>query len=366
MVAALPWLVAWRPDWAPMAAVMALAAWPAASRARGVEAWTGGLVVGSAVVFLFVFGGWALTAGWLVLAAIVVVLHRSLRSPGWGRPDVADSAAAVGWAVALGVAPRLMEVEHGGWMAPALLLLAGRRLAAALFERAEEPWFDLASPTRDVRGTLSLQGVVAAGGDRLPRTAPIDFELRAGESLAILCDVANDRALLADVLSGRSSPIRGELDIDGAPATRDDCLVAVVGPGERFLPGGISANVGALCSEPPSPEALTAAWEACALAEVAEALGDGVVAADGSPLDAYHRMLLMAARVLPSHYRLLVVVDPMPWVNAVRAEQWRSAVVRASVGRTAVWLTADRDLASRAGQVLEFRQGSLRQADTVR
>ena len=63
---------------------------------------------------------------------------------------------------------------------------------------------------------------------------------------------------------------------------------------------------------------------------------------------------------------LLVVVDPMPWVNAVRAEQWRSAVVRASVGRTAVWLTADRDLASRAGQVLEFRQGSLRQADTVR
>jgi ABC-type protease/lipase transport system fused ATPase/permease subunit len=323
------------------------------------------LVVGSAVVFLFVFGGWAVTAGWLVLAAIVVVLQRLLRRPGWGRPDASDAAAAVGWAVALGVAPRLMEVEHGGWIAPALLMLAGRRLAAALFGRAEASSFDLAPPTREVRGTLSLHGVVVAGGDRLPRTAPIDLELRAGESLAILCDVANDRALLADVLSGRSSPIRGEIAVDGAPATADDCLVAVVGPGQRFVPGEISANVGALCSELPNQETLTAAWEACALDEVAEALGDGFVATDGSPLEAYHRMLLMAARVLPSDYRLLVVVDPMPWVNAVRAERWRSAVVRASVGRTAVWLTADRDLASRAGQVLEFRQGSLRQADTV-
>ena len=75
-----------------------------------------------------------------------------------------------------------------------------------------------------------------------------------------------------------------------------------------------------------------------------------------------HRLLVLAARVIPSSYHVVVVVDPMPWVNAVRGELWRSAVVRASVGRTAVWLTPDRDLASRASHVVEYRQGALRRA----
>ena len=55
-----------------------------------------------------------------------------------------------------------------------------------------------------------------------------------------------------------------------------------------------------------------------------------------------------------------VVLDAMPWVNAVRGELWRSAVVRASVGRTAVWITADRELAARADRTVVLRGGSLR------
>jgi hypothetical protein len=365
MVAVLPWLIAWQPHWAPMAAVMAVFSWPVASRARTVESWTSGLVVVSALVFLFVFGGPAATGGWLVLAAVVGVLKISLQSPRWGRPDAADTAAAVGWAVAMAAVPSLIEIEHGGWLAPALLLLAVRRLTAASFGRRLATSFDLGPPTREVRGTLSVQDLVAGGDAGIPQTSPIDLELRAGGSVAILCDVARDQALLADVLSGRSSAVSGEVAVDGVPVEGNDCLVAVVGPGETLLPGGVADNLGALCCDPPSPEALTAAREACALDEVEDALGDGVMAADGSPLEVYHRMLLITARVLPSHYRVLVVVDPMPWVNAVRAERWRSAVVRASVGRTAVWLTPDRDLAARAGQVFEFRQGSLRRVDTV-
>jgi hypothetical protein len=38
-------------------------------------------------------------------------------------------------------------------------------------------------------------------------------------------------------------------------------------------------------------------------------------------------------------------------------------VVRASVGRTAVWLTPDRDLAVRAGLVVEYRHGALRSVE---
>jgi len=77
-------------------------------------------------------------------------------------------------------------------------------------------------------------------------------------------------------------------------------------------------------------------------------------------LSSFHRLLVLTARVVTSSYRVVVVVDPMPWVNAVRREIWRKAVVRASVGRTAVWITADRELASRAVHVMELRHGALR------
>jgi ABC-type transport system involved in cytochrome bd biosynthesis fused ATPase/permease subunit len=265
-----------------------------------------------------------------------------------------------GWAAALAVRPELMGIEHGGWMAPLVLLVAGRRLAVVIAAASTMAVLEPLPPTREVRGTVSLRRVVAGGPDGLPRTVPIDLELRAGSSLAVLCDTATDRGLLAEVLCGRRPPLAGELSVDGVPLDRRDRLVAVVAPGERFVPGSIEGTLGSLCEAEPDRATVVAVTEACGLDEVREALGDGVLAVDGAPLEPFHRLLLLAGRVIPSHYRVVVVVDPMPWVNPVRGERWRSAVVRASVGRTAFWLTADRDLAARADHVVEFRQGALR------
>jgi ABC-type transport system involved in cytochrome bd biosynthesis fused ATPase/permease subunit len=192
---------------------------------------------------------------------------------------------------------------------------------------------------------------------------PINLDLRAGESLAILCDSPEDAADLADVLTARRSPRAGEVMIDGAPFEAGDSLTAVVAPGEEFIPGDLATNLAALADHPLVRSEVTAIREACSLNEVIEALGDRSLEDDGSPLTPYHRLLVLVARVIPSSYHLVVVVDPMPWVNAVRGEVWRSAVVRASVGRTAIWLTPDRDLAGRANQVVEYRQGALRRAD---
>jgi hypothetical protein len=63
-------------------------------------------------------------------------------------------------------------------------------------------------------------------------------------------------------------------------------------------------------------------------------------------------MQLAAARVIPSDYRLLVVADQVPWVDPEHRELWRRCVVRASIGRTAIWFTADRELASRADRAM--------------
>jgi ABC-type protease/lipase transport system fused ATPase/permease subunit len=272
-------------------------------------------------------------------------------------------AALVGWATALALGEGLVAVDRGGWIAPGILLLAARRLAAKVGSVTSVKRIEPAPPTRPVRGTLSLRGVVAASSEGVPGTVPIDLELRAGESLAVLCDSATDREMLAGVFSGRTAPVQGEVSIDGMPLEPDERLVAVVALGEPFVAGGVEQNVSALLEEAPQRSTLTAVTEACGLDEVVAALGEAVIASDGAPLEPVHRLLLLAARVIPSHYRIVVCADPMPWVNAVVGRRWRSAVVRASVGRTSVWITPDRELASRADRVVQFRGNALRTVD---
>ena len=165
---------------------------------------------------------------------------------------------------------------------------------------------------------------------------------------------------LADVLAGRTRPYAGEILIDGGPPGRHERLVAVVAAGERFVEGGLDHNLGVLRDGQLDRATLGAARDACGLAEVVDALGGRPLATDGSPLDTFHRLLVLAARALTSDYRILVVVDPGPWVDARRSDLWRAALVRASVGRTAVWITADPELADRAQHVHVLDDGVFR------
>jgi hypothetical protein len=358
LLAALVWVAAWKPGWAPVVAAAALAVQRPVHRSRVTEPFSSLLVAVSAVAFLLLRGGWELALGWMLLASLVAAVARALPRRDGIRPDAADYLAIGGWGVVFALAPRLIIFENGGWLAPALLILAAQRIARIPIDRTspERP----GPPSREVRGTLSLSDVVVSGADALPRSVPVNLELRAGDSLAILCDSPEEAAVLAGVLTARRAPHSGEIMIDGSPLEVECRLAAVVAPGEAFIPGDLVTNLSALTDRPLERGAVAAIHEACSLNEVAEALGDRSIDGDGNPLTPFHRLLVLVARVIPSSYRLVVVLDPMPWVNAVRGELWRAAVVRASVGRTAIWLTPDRDLASRASFVVEYREGALR------
>ena len=361
LLAALVWVAAWKPGWAPVVVAAALAVHWFVERTRAAEPWTILLVAFSSLIFVFL-DSWELALGWFLLASLVAAVARTLPRPDGSRPDAADFLAIGGWGVVYALAPRLMAFENGGWLAPALLVLAAQRIARnpASQSSATRP----GPPSREIRGTLSLNQVVITGADALPRSVPINLELRAGDSLAILCDSPEDAGDLADVLTARRAPHSGEIMIDGAPFEVGCRLTAVVAPGEEFIAGDLATNLVAFADQPLERGAVAAIREACSLSEVVEALGDRSLERDGSPLTPYHRLLVLVARVIPSSYHLVVVVDPMSWVNSVRGELWRSAVVRASVGRTAIWLTPDRDLAARANQVVEYRQGALRRAES--
>jgi len=362
LLAALPWVAVWRTAWAPVMVAAALVVYRVVDRSRVTEPWSSVVVSLSSLVFLLLRGGWEIAVGWLLLAALVAAVARTLPRRDGARPDAADFVAVGGWGVVFVLAPRLVVLDHGGWLAPALLLLAAQRMARSWAAQTTGA-AALGPPTREVRGTVSLDGLVLAGYDGLPCSVPLDLELRAGDSLAILCDAPDEAGVLAAVLSGRTAPHAGEIAVDGSPLEVGSRLVAMMAPGETFLTGDLVSNLAALCDAPLQRGEVAALRDACSLNEVIAALGDRPMDADGSPLSPYHRLLVLAARVIPSSYHMVVVVDPMPWVNAVRGELWRSAVVRASVGRTAIWLTPDRDLAARASHVVEYRQGALRSAE---
>jgi hypothetical protein len=358
LLAALTWVAGWRPEWGPAVLAAAAVIYRLVDRSRTAEPWGSGVVALSSLAFLLMRGGWEIAAGWLLLAGLVAVVASALPRRDGGRPDAADFLALGGWAMAFVLAPRMVDQDHGGWLAPALLILAVERLVRTrhLGRTARSP----APPSLQIRGTLSLDDVVVAGRDRLPRSVPLELELRAGDSLGILCDSPADAALFAELLCGRAKPASGEVMVDGLPLESAGPVVAVVASGEEFVAGDLETNLAALGTESLGRDVVAALHDACSLGEVVDELGDRMLERDGSPLPTFHRFLVLAARVIPSSFRIVVVVDPMPWVNAVRGELWRAAVVRASVGRTAVWLTPDRELVHRATHVMEYRQGSLR------
>ena len=360
LLAALPWCAWWDPRWAPLMVAGVALVHLHVRRSGVTEPWSSGCILVVEASFIMTIGGWRGPVGlWIALGVVVAATVRLLPREGGGRPDAADLVAVVGWAAVFAAEPGFLDTATGGWLAPAVLLIAARQLGTTLLVKENFQGSTIGPPSREVRGTLSLRGVVMTSGG-LPSTVPIDLDLRAGESLAVLCDDPATAQPLADALAGRSKPQVGEILIDGGPLGRADRLVAMVSPGEPFLQGGLDENLGALRGDPPDRAALGAARDACGLAEVVETLGGRPLATDGSPLNTYHRLLILAARVLISHYRLLVVVDPAPWVDARRKDLWRAALVRASVGRTAIWITDDDELADRADHVHELVDGSLR------
>jgi ABC-type transport system involved in cytochrome bd biosynthesis fused ATPase/permease subunit len=317
-------------------------------------------VVVSSAIFILAMAGWRGSVWlWVFLGVVVAVTARSTGQRDGHRPDAADGMAMLGWALPFAVEPGLLAHEAGGWMAPALIVMTARQLGSITMSTSRTVPAEIGPPLREVRGTLSLRLVVPSAGG-LPATVPIDLDLRAGESLAILCDDQVLAQSLADVLSGRVRPHSGEVLVDGAELRPGERLVSVIAPGEGFVPGSLDGNLAVSRDDEPDRATIHAARDACGLSGVIDELDGRPLAADGSPLSPFHRSLVLAARALVSHCRILVVVDGSLWIDARSKAIWRAAVVRASVGRTAIWITDDAELADRADHVHDLVDGAMR------
>ncbi len=359
-LSSLPWLLRYRPQLVPIVAAAALlmeAPWRILGRHAALRAFLMGM---AAAVFIGVASGWKVLGAWIVLGAVIAAAAFGLGRRTRPRPDVADVLMMVGWGGAFAVFPLALSQATGGWVAPLVLLLAARRLGTlAVLGRGarSDPPIPAAGENH---GDIFIEGAVLAGRDRLRASLPLDLVIEPGESVSILCDDPEEAGFLAMTFAGRRAPVEGGILAGGRPVGDAPGTIAVIAPGEMFIPGDLNDNLAAMCTGPLSSGELAAVEEACALGEVRRQLEGRSIAADGAPLSLFHRMLVLAARVIPSHYRIVVVEDPQPWVNSIRGEIWRSAVVRASVGRTSVWVTPDRQLAVRADRQFLWSHGTLR------
>ncbi len=358
-LAALPWIAFWQPGWLPAGIVAAASGAVVPGRGRPPQPWTGAVQVASGLVALAMADRWQVVLGWATAAVVVAGTRAALGAPRI-RPDGGDAAAAVVWAMPFALSPSLLDGGATSAVASAVVVMGAAGAALRPEAAARRGAVVLAPPSREVRGTVTLRGAVIGDRDGLRRTVPLELEVRAGESVAVLHDSEDDASAVAETIAGRRRPLAGEVAVDGVPCGDDDRLAAVVARGEPLLAGTLADNLAALCDVPVGAGTLDAVCQACGLDDARRDLGGRRIAPDGSPLEPLDRALVLVARVVPSDYRVLVVLDPAPWVNAVRAELWRSAVVRASVGRTAIWWTTDIDLARRADRVLELRHGGLR------
>ncbi len=359
LLAASPWLAVHAPVLTPLALAVALFLEVPWRGGAPFEPWRSGLVMISAGLCVATAAGWATAGAWALLAVVTAVVAWLPATRGGSRPDAADVVALLGWGGAFVVHPQAVSLSGGGWLAPLLALVSVRRVVEALAARPGGVASAPGPAEREIGGALELRNAVFAGQGGVVRSVPVQLALAAGESVAVLCDDPDEAAMLAETLSGRRGLAQGSLLVDGEVLRVAERIIAVIGPGEPFVIGSVDENLAALTGGVLGRGELAAIEEACSMDQVRREAAGQTLAADGAPLSVFHRLLVLAARVIPSHYRVLVVVDPTPWVNLVRAEVWRAAVVRASVGRTAVWITGDRGLASRADRAVAWRHGNL-------
>ncbi len=357
-LAGLPFCLVYSARWAPVLLLLLLPLFRTARNSRIFEPFRSILICVAGIVAVTISRGWE--AGLLSLLGALAVGITAWLGEGWPggrRPDTSDYLLAL--LIALDVTAHSEILGTLGWIPLLIVGLSCRRLFRILLGTRKET--GLRPPSREIRGTVSFSGTLL-GPDGLPRSSALDLELRAGTSVAILCDSSSEAAALGEHLAARARSPKAQLCYDGEPVKAEDLLSAFIGMGEEFVPGGIDENLAVLLDEDLSQGARAGIWQACALDEVAQELDGASIQTDGSPLSHFHRLLVEAARIIPSTYRILIAVDPMHWVNPVHGGLWRAALIRACLGRTSIVLTADRELAECMDRIMFFRHGRLSEA----
>jgi ABC-type multidrug transport system fused ATPase/permease subunit len=194
----------------------------------------------------------------------------------------------------------------------------------------------------------------------------LDWEIRAGERVAVVANSGGGKTTLLNVLYGLREPSHGIVEIDGMDVRdiRRDTLrtgVALVRDPEVFS-GTILENL-LLDAPDGSVAAAKAALAAVGLLEEVQALPEGLnteLSPDGLPLSAGQAIRLRFARALLAEPRLLIADESLDMVKDARErDHLLDTLFRRDAPWTLVVATAEEEVLKRCDRVYEIVDGRL-------
>ena len=214
-----------------------------------------------------------------------------------------------------------------------MLGLHGERLADIALEEAE-PLAEVETDLQRIRPCIALRNI----GFRYAEGEPwilrhLDFEIAAGESIAIVGPSGCGKSTLIKILLGLLPPTEGEVLIDGIPIRRLGLsvyqqLIGAVIQDDSLLAGSISENISFF-----APDFDQGRMEACArTAAIHEEIlsmpmgYQSIVGEMGSSLSSGQKQRVLLARALYKQPKLLILDEATSHLDALNEQRIVQAI----------------------------------------
>jgi ATP-binding cassette subfamily C protein len=304
---------------------------------------------------------------WISGASKMARLITQIVILGWGAYLALDGQLTGGMMIAASIiAGRGLQPLEGmieGWRSVVQTRAAYARVCAAVeLLKNEPPRLKLPRP----KGRLSVDRLLyLPAGSKEPVLNGVSFELKPGESLAVVGPSGSGKSTLARLLVGCLLPTAGKVRLDGTELRNWDRrqfgeYTGYLPQEVELFPGTIKENVCRMRSDLPDDEVYAAAQLTDVHEMIAHLPGgyETVLERSGSPLSGGQKQRIALARAFFGTPALVVLDEPNSNLDAIGEQALTATLKRAKQkGVTVVVVTLRPALLSNVDKVLILRGG---------